>query len=116
MKDIETYEDCLMLIRKFYDKLLVDKDISHFFIHLDLDKHIPKVVDFWAFALIDKPGYQNNMMTAHAHLNLKATDFERWLELFHETVREHFSGERAQTAIDRSNLIAWTMRSKFITP
>jgi hemoglobin len=110
--DITTYEDCLLLIRKFYDKLLTDDTIAHFFVDLDLEEHIPRVADFWAFLLIDKPGYNNNMMTAHAKLELKEKDFERWLALFHETINEHFAGEKAELAIQRSTLIAWTMRSK----
>lgn len=110
--DIETYEDVLQLITKFYDRLLVDEQISHFFTELDLDKHIPHVADFWAFILIDRAGYANNMMTAHAKLALKATDFERWLELFHETINELFEGVKANLAIERSKLIAWTMKSK----
>jgi hemoglobin len=110
--DITTYEDCLLLIRKFYDKLLTDDTIAHFFVGLDLEEHIPRVADFWAFLLIDKPGYNNNMMTAHAKLELKEKDFERWLALFHETINEHFVGEKAELAKQRSTLIAWTMRSK----
>lgn len=112
MKDIETYDDCLLLIRKFYDKLLVDEQISHFFIQLNLEEHIPKVADFWAFILIDKPGYSNNMITAHAKLALTEKDLERWLELFHRTIKEYFSGEKADLATERSKLIAWTMTSK----
>jgi hemoglobin len=112
MKDIETYEDCLLLIRKFYDKLLADEQISHFFIQLNLEEHIPKVADFWAFILVDRPGYSNNMMTAHAKLTLTEKDFERWLELFHWTIDELFEGEKANLAKERSKLIAWTMKSK----
>jgi hemoglobin len=110
--DITTYEDCLLLIRKFYDKLLTDDTIAHFFVGLDLEEHIPRVAYFWAFLLIDKPGYNNNMMTAHAKLELKEKDFERWLALFHATINEHFAGEKAELAKQRSTLIAWTMRSK----
>ncbi len=112
MKDIKTYEDCLFLIEKFYDKLLVDVQIGHYFKHLPLDIHIPKVADFWAFILIDKPGYSNNMIQAHAKLDLKGPDFEQWLNLFHETIDQNFQGEKASLAKERSTLIAWTMRSK----
>jgi hemoglobin len=91
---------------------LADEQIAHFFVDLDLSSHIPKVADFWAFVLIDKPGYNNNMMTAHASLDLKESNFERWLVLFHQTISEHFNGEKANLAIERSKLIAWTMKSK----
>jgi hemoglobin len=111
-RDIETYEDVLQLITRFYDRLLVDEQISHFFIELDLEKHIPHVADFWAFVLIDQAGYTNNMMTAHSKLELKESDFERWLALFHESINELFEGEKATLAIERSKLIAWTMKSK----
>lgn len=111
-RDIETYEDVLQLISRFYDRLLVDEQISHFFIELDLEKHIHHVADFWAFVLIDQAGYANNMMTAHSKLELKASDFERWLVLFHDTINELFEGEKANLAIERSKLIAWTMKSK----
>jgi len=111
-KDIETYEDCVLLIEKFYDKLLLDEEIAHYFVELDLASHIPKVADFWAFILVDKPGYANNMMGAHARLELKENDFKRWLVLFHQTVEENFEGEKANLAKERSNLIAWTMSAK----
>jgi len=112
MRDIETYEDVLNLISKFYESLLKDEQIKHFFIDLNLEQHIPHVADFWAFILIDRPGYANNMMTAHSKLELKASDFERWLAIFHLTIHELFEGEKAKLAVERSNLIAWTMKSK----
>jgi hemoglobin len=113
MRDIQTPDDCHDLISYFYDKLLADKEIGHFFYDLSLDSHISRVSGFWAFILLDEAGYKGNMMEAHAHLNLKDSDFNRWLELFHETVREHFKGEKADLAIQRSSLIAMTMRAKF---
>ena len=112
MKDIETYEECKFLIERFYEKLALDEHIGHYFRDLDLGKHIPRVAEFWAFILIDRTGYTGNMMDAHARLPLKVGDFDRWLALFHETVSEHFSGEKANLAIERSTLIAWTMKSK----
>jgi len=112
MKDIETYEECLFLIERFYDKLIQDEHIGHYFHGLDLKKHIPRVAEFWAFILIDRTGYTGNMMDAHARLPLNVDDFDQWLVLFHKTVREHFSGEKANLALERSTLIAWTMKSK----
>ena len=112
MKDIESYEDCILMIEKFYDKLLIDPEISHYFVHLDLKTHIPRVADFWAFILVDKAGYSGNMMAAHAKLPLKESDFKQWLNLFQETVQENFYGEKSQLAVERSKLIAWTMTSK----
>jgi hemoglobin len=52
------------------------------------------------------------MITAHAKLHLSEPDFERWLNLFHKTIQENFEGTKAALAIERSTLIAWTMKSK----
>lgn len=111
--DIQSYDDCEFLIKKFYDKLLLDEQISHFFTSLDLDEHIPKVASFWAFILLDQAGYSSNMMAAHQKLPLKGGDFDRWLSLFHTTIDEHFCGEKATMAKERSQLIAMTLRLKF---
>ena len=111
-EDIRTYEDCIQFIKHFYTKLLKDPLISHYFTPLNLDEHIPRVADFWAFILIDQPGYQNNMMTAHAQLHLKNEDFDRWLSLFKDSINDLFEGEKTEMAIQRSEQIAWTIKSK----
>jgi hemoglobin len=112
MRDINSPEDCSFLIEHFYDKLLKDPLIGHFFSTLPLQEHIERVASFWSFILLDKPGYTGNMMEAHSQLKLTSNDFDRWLELFHETINDHFSGEKANLAIQRSSIIAMTMRSK----
>jgi hemoglobin len=43
---------------------------------------------------------------------LKKEHFDRWIELFNETVDALFSGEKAQLAKERAFLIRWTLESK----
>lgn len=114
MKEIESKEDVTLLIETFYQKLVKDELISHFFSHLNLEEHLPKVVQFWSFILLDEPGYSANMMEKHAKLNLDEKSFDRWLKLFHETVDQFFTGEKAELTKQRSTLIAWTMKTKFL--
>lgn len=114
MKEIEQTEDVALLVHTFYDKLIADELVSHFFKDLDLAEHLPKIVRFWSFILLDEPGYSANMMEKHAKLDLNEAAFDRWLKLFHETVDQFFTGEKAELAKQRSSLIAWTMKSKFI--
>lgn len=114
MKEIETKADVERLIDVFYQKLVKDQRVSHFFAGLDLKEHLPRVVQFWSFVLLDEAGYSANMMEKHARLNLDEESFDRWLKLFHETVDEFFVGEKAELAKQRSTLIAWTMRTKFL--
>jgi hemoglobin len=112
MKEIQTYEEVLFLIERFYEKLVADPLIGHFFQYLDLSRHISNVADFWAFILLDQPGYLGNMVEAHRKLPLTNSDFDQWLFLFHQTIDEHFEGKNALIAKERSNLIALTLRSK----
>jgi hemoglobin len=114
MKEIESKQDVELLVKTFYQKLVKDALVSHFFSQLDLDEHLPRVVQFWSFILLDEAGYSANMMEKHARLDLDEASFDRWLKLFHETIDEFFVGERAELAKQRSTLIAWTMKTKFI--
>lgn len=114
MKEIEHPDDVTLLVHTFYDKLIADELVSHFFKDLDLAEHLPKIVAFWSFILLDEPGYSANMMEKHARLDLNEESFDRWLKLFHETVDQFFTGEKADLAKQRSSLIAWTMKSKLL--
>ncbi|MNJ86164.1 Group 3 truncated hemoglobin ctb [compost metagenome] len=114
MKEIEQKEDVALLVHTFYDKLLADEFVSHFFTGLDLEEHLPKIVQFWSFILLDEAGYSANMMEKHARLDLDEPSFDRWLKLFHETVDQFFVGEKAELAKQRSTLIAWTMKTKLL--
>lgn len=114
MKEIENKEDVTLLVHTFYDKLVKDELVSHFFKDLDLAEHLPKIVQFWSFILLDEAGYSANMMEKHARLDLNEASFDRWLKLFHETVDQFFTGEKAELAKQRSSLIGWTMKTKLI--
>lgn len=112
LKDIENYEDIELLVSNFYGKLLEDPITKDKFQHLDIKAHLPKIVDFWAFILIDKPGYIGNVFDKHLHLNLELTHFERWIEFWTKTVNELFKGPKAELAVQRALLLSYTFQSK----
>lgn len=112
LKDIEKYEDIELLVSRFYDKLLEDPITKDKFTHLDIKAHLPKIVDFWAFILIDKPGYKGNVFDRHSHLNLQPAHFERWVEFWVSTVNEMFKGPKAELAVHRAMLLSYTFQSK----
>ena len=112
LKDIENYEDIELLVSNFYDKLLEDTITKDKFKHLDIKAHLPKIVDFWAFILIDKPGYTGNVFDKHLHLSLEPAHFERWIEFWTKTVNELFKGPKAELAVQRALLLSYTFQSK----
>ena len=96
-KDIQTKEDIGYLVDVFYDRVLKDEKIAHFFAHLNFEKHKPKMVQFWSFVLLDEPGYTTNVFDKHANLHANSADFNEWVSLFHATVNELFEGENIVT-------------------
>ncbi len=118
-QDIKNRADVKLLVDSFYKKVLLDKAIGHFFtevIQLDLEKHMPKMCDFWETTLFHTANYKGNPLQVHLNLNHKSAlekpHFDRWLELFNETVDELFSGEIANQAKTRALSIATVMQLK----
>ena len=112
MKAIENKNDIALLVNTFYTKVLANEKLAPFFKHLDFDKHLPKMIHFWSFILIDEPGYTTNITEKHANMKLTPELFDTWIALFSETVDSLFEGEKAEMAKQRASLLSWTMKSK----
>lgn len=119
MKDIETRDDIEFLVKRFYEQVLHDPLIGHFFtevVALDWETHIPLICDFWASNLLDARKYRGNPMLKHLALNAKSPlepgHFARWLLKWEETVRDLFSGPIADEAVGKAQLIAGLMKYK----
>jgi hemoglobin len=118
-KDIENREDLLLLVQEFYVKLLKDSSISYLFTDvakINLDHHLPVLVDFWDMVLFDNPSYKKNAMEPHMVLNaqspLTKDHFSTWLTYFKNTVDELFKGDKAFMAKERATSIATIMQIK----
>ena len=118
-KDIANREDLLILVTRFYEKLLTDHSISYFFsdiAKINLAHHLPELIDFWDSVLFQSDTYHKNAMQPHIKLHqqspLQAHHFETWLRYFNETVDELFEGEKAFLAKERALSIATVMKIK----
>ncbi|TBW30415.1 group III truncated hemoglobin [Gramella sp. KN1008] len=119
MKDIQNRKDIELLVDEFYKLVIKDEKIGHFFtrvVKLDWDHHIPVMYDFWESSLLGKMKYKGNPMIKHIELSKKETlkeeHFNRWLNLWEKTIRKHFEGKKAETAIQRGRQIAELMKFK----
>lgn len=110
--DIESKNDVEVLVNAFYDKVLKNETIAPFFKRLNFSKHLPKMVNFWCFVLLDQPGYTTDVTKKHMHMPLQKEHFDAWLSLFNETVDELFDGVKAKMAKERAFLVGWTIQSK----
>ena len=113
MKAIENKNDIEQLVDTFYTAVLKDELLAPFFTRLNFVEHLPKMVHFWSFVLLDEPGYTTNVTEKHQHMKLNKDLFDRWVGLFHATVDQLFEGEKAQLAKERATVLGWTMGSKF---
>ncbi|MDF1814731.1 MAG: group III truncated hemoglobin [Verrucomicrobiales bacterium] len=102
LPDLENREDINRLVHDFYGRVRADDLLGPVFDDIagvDWDTHIPKIADFWETALFRTGNYKGNPLRPHLLLSLQTTmdreKFQRWLELFFETVDSHFQGENA---------------------
>lgn len=122
-RDIENREDLLLLLQAFYEKALNDDTIGHFFtdvVHFDLQVHITVITDFWETILLNGRRYTGNAILPHLHINklspMEDKHFNRWLQLFSQTIDTLFQGQTAETAKQRALSIATIMRIKIKNP
>lgn len=120
MKDIETREDLEFLLSEFYKTALTDNEIGHHFADLDLETHLPIIVDFWEKVLFGNPVYFNNPLVVHRKLHekspLKLEHFQRWYQIFSTTVENLFSGANAENAKLRAKMIAHSLNQRLNQP
>ena len=117
--DIQNREDILQIIEAFYKRLLADPVMSPIFIKvakINLEEHLPVLVDFWDSILFFTAKYKGNAMLPHLQLHEKypftKRHFKRWLAFFNLSVDELFEGEKAQLMKDRAKSIAILMEMK----
>jgi len=118
-RDIESRKDLFELMKSFYHRLLNDRSISYLFTDvakIDLEHHLPVLVDFWDSVLFQSDTYRKNAMQPHMNLHIKSPlqphHFETWLTYFNESVDELFTGEKAFMAKERATSIATVMKIK----
>ncbi len=113
MRDIESKKDIEQLIDVFYTNLLRIEEMKPAFEGLDFKHHVPQIVHFWSFVLLDEPGYKTNVFEKHRHLPISPPLFDVWLATFVKAVDDLFKGEKADLAKQRATVLAYTFKSKW---
>jgi hemoglobin len=111
-QDITSREDIHRWMTQFYDCLIADEVTRGFFTHINLEHHLPHIVQFWSFVLLDEEGYTTNVFNKHAALDLEEIHFRHWIQHFMATTDDLFEGEKAQLAKQRAKLLASTFYHK----
>ncbi len=102
--DLVERDDVELLVRSFYRYAAMDELLGPIFASAGVDwpSHIETLTDFWAWQLLGERGYDANPLRAHEPVHARTPfgqqHYDRWLELFHSTVDEHFVGPTADVA------------------
>ena len=110
--DIKDKTDIELMIRAFYGSLLTNEIIKPVFANTDFEAHMPHMIAFWSFVLLDEEGYKTNVFDKHVNLGIKEEHFEIWLHHFEKTINDLFDGEKAELAKQRAQTIAFTFKTK----
>lgn len=120
-KDINTRKDIELLVDEFYQKVKVDETLGPVFTEIariNWEKHLPLMCDFWENAILFTGSYQGNPMDLHLHLHkampLLSIHFQKWNQLFINTVDGLFKGEKALLAKQRALKISEVLQSKIL--
>ena len=96
VKDITSLEDVKRLVDLFYDKVKRDELLAPIFnerIQDQWPKHLEKMYAFWQTVLLNEPVYSGSPFPPHSSLPIHHAHFERWMELFIQTIDSLFKGE-----------------------
>lgn len=113
--DIENIDDIIVLVDRFYDKVNADPLLSPVFNEIakvNWEEHLPVMYSFWSAVLFDTNTYKGQPFTSHIDLPIDTEHFQRWLELFKQTVDENFEGEKAREAKEKAESIAMIFQTK----
>lgn len=109
MTDIKHKADIETLVNAFYDKVRKDDTIGYIFQQIigeDWSHHLPIMYSFWNTVLFGEAGYYGNPIRTHIALDnkikLEDKHYNKWLELWTETVDRLYTGEIAERAKERA--------------
>ena len=113
MQDITTREDLELLLRDFYGRAFADPLLRQVFVdvvRMDLEQHLPVIVEFWRKVLFNAGTYNGRTMEVHRRVHqcipLTQAHFTRWLELWQDAIAANFTGPVAAQAASQAARMA----------
>lgn len=114
--DVVGRNEIELLVNSFYRSVRADGLLGPVFdevTKVDWEEHIPKLCDFWETVLFRTGSYKGNPLGVHRQLTkdvkMNRAMFDRWIELFKQTMDRHFQGENAEhlkrVAVDMAGVI-----------
>lgn len=110
------------LLPAFYTHVFGDPMLGRIFVevaHMDLERHLPALGDFWEKVLFNTGEYGGKFMRTHQRVHdrepFTPAHFERWLAMWSQTIDERHAGPTADQAKQHASRIAVAMRRKLFS-
>jgi hemoglobin len=121
MSDLDSRAAIHDLVVDFYREVALDDLLGPVFgevAEVDWAAHIPKLIDYWCRVLLGEPGYEGTILGPHRALHdlspLTPQLFDRWFELFVDSVDAGWSGPYATRAKEHAARIAATLARRIL--
>ena len=105
------------LVDQFYGKVRDDDVLGPVFylaLGSDWDEHLDKLTEFWSTVVLGTRGFRGNVYGTHMALqDIEPEHFERWLELFEQTVNELFLADDAEQFLRMARRVASSLQIGF---
>jgi len=111
--DVQDRVDITNIVTRFYDAMLQDSIIGFIFTDvakIDLEEHLPIIIDFWEDSLFRTRHYEGNTLRKHLDISAKMAltpgHFTRWLYLFNQAVEKDHAGPNVDRMKYRAEMVA----------
>ncbi|MBC5994512.1 group III truncated hemoglobin [Pontibacter cellulosilyticus] len=114
-REIIHLDDIKQLVDTFYTRVRADELLGPVFegrIQDNWARHLDIMYRFWQTVLLGELTYQGSPGFKHITLPVGEEHFERWLQIFYQTIDELFTGEKAVEAKWRAERMAEMFHSK----
>lgn len=115
LQEIQNLDQIKLLVDSFYAKVREDDLLGPIFEKVIQDRwpeHLEKMYRFWQSILLEEQTYFGSPFGPHAKLPVSKEHFDRWIGLFHQTVDENLTGEKADDAKWRAAKMAELFNAK----
>jgi tellurite resistance-related uncharacterized protein/truncated hemoglobin YjbI len=120
-RDIDTAAEVLEFAVRQYVDICQDPVLERYFDFgpgfTDWDAHVRAAADHWSRTLFEPPNRDvetvlERFRRRHRHTPFTAEAFDRWLDIFHTTVDQGWSGANADRLKKRATGLAWAAASR----
>ncbi|MBX3313966.1 MAG: group III truncated hemoglobin [Actinobacteria bacterium] len=120
-RDLDDPTEIAEMVRRFYADVAQDDLLGPLFeevARVDWSEHLPKLTAFWSRALLDRPGYEGNPYRKHQLVHERSpfgrAHFERWLDLFEETLDGGWRGPKSDQARALAHKVAFVHSKQIV--